>query len=278
MGEALKSAGGLLGFDTGPKAPQADFSNPALAALNQYSTNNPMGQSAAQVQGNSVEQQGLGQMLGQLQSGQGLQQSQTGQLDKLQNQGFNLTPGDQTMYGQESGNIARQFGQQGNQAASNLASRGLSNSGAAGATFSGLSGNQNEMLSQAQQNIAQQRFQNTMSQIGQTQNFLGALNGQNNQAAGNYASQGENDIANTNAANVGAMSAAGQGQLNQNNTVANYGINAANFEQQNKPQNFMDIKQGAATSALGAGSTSVGKQAGQNIAGGMGGGAAKALI
>ncbi len=139
------------------------------------------------VQNDPLLQGGLDTEKGQLQQGQSLFGNQSGILDKLQNQGYQLKPEDQSLYGQASGNIARQFGQQGNKASANLAMRGLSNSGAAGATFSGLAGNQNEMLAQAQQQIMQQRFQNTMQQVGQQQQFMNQLNSQNNQMAGKYA-------------------------------------------------------------------------------------------
>lgn len=129
-----------------------------------------------QVQNNPILGQLFGQG-GQLQKGIGLEDAQTQRLNDLQNQGFQLQPEDMTQYGQTSGNISRLFGQQGNQAASDLASRGLSSSGAAGATFSGLAGNQNEQLAQAQQQIMQQRFQNTQNQIANQQNFISSLQG-----------------------------------------------------------------------------------------------------
>ncbi len=149
----------------------------------------------------------------QLQTGQGLFNDQSGRLTQMQNQGFQLKPEDQTLYGQTSGNIARMFGQQGNAAASNLAMRGMSNSGAAGATFSGLQGNQNEMLAQAQQQIMQQRFQNTQNQIAQQQQFMGNLNSQNNQMAGKFADtsgQYQNQAFNQNMESMGNQ----QGQAN----------------------------------------------------------------
>lgn len=144
-----------------------------------------------QVQNNPI----LGQLYGQGgQMGKDLstQNDQTSRLNKLQDQGFNLTPEDRSMYGQMSGDITRQFGQQGNQAAQGLAMRGLgaAPSGAAEATFSGLAGNQNEMLAKAQQNIMQQRHQNTMQQIGQQQQFIGNMMNHNAQMGG----QAENAI------------------------------------------------------------------------------------
>lgn len=123
----------------------------------------------------AVTQQGLGLLNDQYVKTQGLQDNEMSRLNDLQTQGFNLQPQDQSLYGQESGDITRQFGQSGNELANQLAQRGMSNSGAAGAQFSGLQGTKNEQLSQAQQQIAQTRFQNTMGQIQNSQNFLKQL-------------------------------------------------------------------------------------------------------
>lgn len=105
----------------------------------------------------------------------------------LQNRGFSLQPQDVEAYGQESGNIARLFGQSENNLAQSLASRGLGGapSGAAGAQFSGLNGNKNEQLAQAQMKIANDRMQNTMQRIGQQQQFISQLG----QQAGNDINQ-----------------------------------------------------------------------------------------
>lgn len=203
-----------------------------------------------QVQNNPI----LGQLFGQ----QGLIGKEIGKEQQLQNQGFNLTPEDQTMYGQMSGDIARQFGQQGNQMANDLASRGLSSSGAAGAGFSGLAGNQNEMLSKAQQQIAQQRYQNTMGQIKQQQDFINQLGGQGataiNQQYGRQSSGVDTQR--------GALTAAANAALNQNQQVNSSGLAAANFEQANKPKNVVDIAEGA----IGAAAGGFGKGLGQKAA------------
>lgn len=291
MSGILHSVGGFLGLENGPKAAPGQFGNAGLSALNNYVTNNPDAQATGattgsnyatqQVQGNPLLSQGLEAMKGQLQTGQGLQSSQMGQLDKLQNQGFNLTQGDRTQYGQEAGNIARQFGQQGNQLANSLASRGLSSSGAAGAAFSGLAGNQNEMLSQAQQSIAQQRYQNTMSQIGQTQNFLGSLNSQNNNAAGQLAGQGAQDIQQqygrqlSGAQNTQNGMAQASGLQNQANNMQNdYNTKAQDFEQKNKPANFMDF----ASAGMGQATQAFSGGAAANAANSMGSAAGKGLF
>lgn len=119
--------------------------------------------------------------LGQIDKYRSNEANQLGRINKLQDQGYQLTPGDNSMYGQAAGNVTRQFGQQGNQAAASLRARGLGNSGAAGATFSGLAGNQNEMLAKAQQDIMQQRFANTQQQLGQMQSLYSTQAGQTQQ-------------------------------------------------------------------------------------------------
>lgn len=193
---------------------------------------------AAEQMDNNATQSGLYGQSGQLGQAEN-------QLSGLYNQGFNLTQGDQTMYGQEAGNIARQYGQQGNQLANSLASRGLSSSGAAGAQFSGLAGNQNEQLAGAQQQIAQQRYQNTMNQIGQYQNFVSSMGGQYNNALqqqyGRQLSGAQNQT----------QQLGNQAQLqNSENSAQNaYGMQSANFNASHTPKNFMDF----ATAGFGQG-------------------------
>lgn len=232
------------GLDSQNQYVQSMMSNPNQGSTDQYETGSNTGTQAATdaVNNNSILSGGLQGMQGQLQAGQNLQAGQTGQLNQLQSQGFQLTPGDNTMYGQAAANATRQFGQQGNAAAANLRSRGLGNSGAAGATFSGLQGNQNEMLAQAQQQIMQQRYQNTMQQIGQTQSFLSSLNGQNDQAAGNIASQGASDI-----------NSQYQRQLSgAQNTAQNVSNNAAqNTNENNSKLNQYQVLQGNTPASLG---------------------------
>lgn len=176
-------------------------------------------------------------------------QGQTGLLgqeinkeQQLQNQGYNLQPEDQTMYGQVAGNIARQFGQQGNQTAQDLAARGLSNSGAAGAAFSGLQGNQNEMLAQAQEQIAQQRFQNTLQQIQQQQQFINQLGAQGQNALQGQQAQNREGAQ----AMTGGLAQAAQTQMavNQGNLAG------LEYQAQNQPKNLVDI---AAPAAAGFG-------------------------
>lgn len=170
--------------------------------------------------------------------GPGGQLSQAeGKLTDLQNQGFNLKPEDQSLYGQEAGQISRQFGSQGNDAANNLAARGLSSSGAAGAQFSGLQGNQNEMLAQAQQQIAQQRFQNTMGQIGQYQNFVNSM-GAN---AGNAINQQYGRQLSGVNQQTGQLATAAGEQTGQNSQANSANMAAADFNVKNQPKNFMDF-------------------------------------
>ncbi len=199
-----------------------------------------------------------------------------GRLSSLENQGYQLTPDDNTLYGQASGQIARNYGQQGNQMAQSLASRGLSNSGAAGAQFSGLAGNQNEMLAQAQQNIMQQRFQNTLGQIGQQQNFIGQLGGQYGNALqqqyGRQLAGAQNQ--------TGQLAQAAGAQSGQNNSQNQYNMQAQNFEEQNKPMNAVDMVAGAFTgkngmSVLGMGGGK-GQTGGGDTSGGGGGGTGNA--
>ncbi len=193
---------------------------------------------------------------------------------ELQNQGYRLNGDDMSAYGQASGNISRLFGQQENAAASNLASRGLSSSGAAGAKFSGLAGNKNEMLAGAQKQIMDQRVQDTMKRIGQQQQFIG----QQQNALGQMGSQGASAI---NQQHGRQMQGAqfehsklfeGANAKNAQNQASNaYNMDAANFEQDNKPENFMDQSIRNSDTASSAFSKSLGQAGGSMAGGGMGG-------
>ncbi len=107
----------------------------------------------------------------------GLQSELTPEEHQLSSQGFNLTSGDQQAYGQAAGNIARQFGQQDQATAQQLARRGLASasSGAAGAAFSGNQGNKNEMLAKAQTDIAQKRMADTQNRLMANRNLQAQL-------------------------------------------------------------------------------------------------------
>lgn len=283
MGGAIKSAGNFLGLGSGPQAPEGQFGNQALSQLNGqnsfYSSpqgleglnnyangsatssdvlNNPNLTPAQQAENMNAlatnpitgtkyatEQVQNNGILGSLFGQGGELNKQEGVLDNLQNQGFQLKPEDQTAYGQASGNIARMFGQQGNQAASNLASRGLSSSGAAGQMFSGLAGSQNEMLAQAQQSIMQQRVQNTMQQIGQQQSFINSLG----QQAGNDINQQYGRQSQGAGMEKSGLESGASLQGSQNNAQNQYGLQAAGFNAANAPKNFMDF----GTAGLGQG-------------------------
>ncbi len=277
MGGMLDSMGGFLGLSDGPQAPAGKFYNPSLNQANlqnqMYGTAGATNTLADYGQGKISSEDAMSSAMGGLDPnymaefqnalaagattgskyateqvqknpilgglyGQGGQLGQAeDKLTGLQNQGFELKPEDQSLYGQMSGNIARQFGQQGNQAANDLASRGLSSSGAAGAAFSGLAGNQNEQLAQAQQQIAQQRFQNTQQQIGQYQNFINSMGANANNAIGQQYGrqlQGAEDQRN-------ALLAPSGGNAASNNAENSYGMQSAAFNAANKPKNAMDF-------------------------------------
>ena len=223
------------------------------AMLDNVATGSTTGSNFAtqQVQNNPI----LGSLFGK----DGEMGKQEGILDNLQNQGFELKPEDQTLYGQEAGSIARQFGQQGNQTAQDLAARGLSNSGAAGAMFSGINGNQNEMLAQAQQQIAQQRFQNTQNQIAQQQSFVNSLG---NQAANDINQQYGRQVQGAEERTGNLKGAAGL-TTQQNQSANQSNLAGQEFDQKNKPANFMDY------AAAGMGDRIYNNMAGNNT-GGMG--------
>jgi len=117
--------------------------------------------------------------------GEGGLQDRLGTEEKdLAARGYSLQPQDHEAYGQASGNIARQFGQQEQDVSKSLNRRGLggTSSGAAGAAFSGLAGNKNEMLAKAQTDIAQKRMADTQQRLQSTRNMMGSL-GQQAQGA-----------------------------------------------------------------------------------------------
>jgi len=125
-----------------------------------------------QVQNNPI----LGQLFGK----DGTMSRTAGEEQRLSEQGFKLTPEDREAYGQISGDIARQFGQEEQGLAESLAQRGLASapSGVAGQAYSGLAGNKMERLAKAQMDIADRRMQNTLQRLGQTRQFLGQLGSQ----------------------------------------------------------------------------------------------------
>ncbi len=116
------------------------------------------------------------------------------------NQPWALTDEDKSAYGQASGNIARQFGQNDQSLSQSLSDRGLSDSGVAGAAFSGAQGNKNEQLAGLQTQIANNRQQMNMQRLGQTQNFLSQLGQGANTALNNENSRMLNANAQSNQA------------------------------------------------------------------------------
>jgi Zn finger protein HypA/HybF involved in hydrogenase expression len=161
--DALKSLGGLSG-----QSQQAALGDLATSA----------------VSGNQVANQQAQQMYGQAFGQNGALSQAYGQLNNLNNQGYSLQPQDYDAMGQGSNNIARQYGASGQSLANSLSMRGFGagQSGASGAAFSGLQGSQNEALGQMQQQIANNRMQQNMQRISQTQQFIGNMQGLNQQA------------------------------------------------------------------------------------------------
>lgn len=113
----------------------------------------------------------------------GLKDDLSNEQRRLTDQGFKLSQEDQEAYGQASGDIARLFGQQEQDVASQLARRGLASgaSGAAGALYSGIGGNKNEMLAKAQTDIANKRMQNTAQRLQETRSMMMNLGNMGNQ-------------------------------------------------------------------------------------------------
>ena len=106
------------------------------------------------------------------------------QKDLSGRQGFSMQPEDYEAYGQAAGNIARQSGQQENQLAQMLASRGLASgaSGAAGQAYTGLAGNKFEQLAQKQMQIAQNRMEMNRQRLNDANQLARGL-GQDTQGA-----------------------------------------------------------------------------------------------
>lgn len=103
---------------------------------------------------------------------------------QLASRGFSLQPEDYEAYGQASGDITRQFGQQEQSLAQALADRGLSAgaSGAAAVNFSGLAGNKNEQLAKAQMGIADMRMKKNLERLNSTRQHMNQLGNQSQNA------------------------------------------------------------------------------------------------
>jgi len=210
---------------TGPGSMDTNALNRQLtdSVAEQQSLQNNPNQAAGDVASNSIQ----GSLFG---AGGTLNQAQN-QLTQEQNQGYGLTAGDQTAYGQAAGQIANQFGQSQQGLAQSLAARGLSDSGAAGAAFSNSFGNQNEQLAGLQTQIAQQRMNFNQQAMAQTQNFIGTLSGQANTAINNQANQNQSAINN---------------QFNMSNTLLGNQQNQANENLQQQQQTAHPSGVGAA--------------------------------
>lgn len=228
-GAAAAIGGGLLGGAAGGLLGKKEGGSQTANILEGPEVDSAM---LRNVIGQRIGQAGQAQMLGgkDIQNyfntspyntlfGQGGTMGKTAEEEqRLATQGFQLTPEDREAYGQVSGDIARQFGQQEQNLAQSLAARGLDSSGVATQQFAGLQGNKAEQLAGLQRQIANDRMQNTLQRLGQTRQFLSQLGQEQNQAVGqvsemqNEASRQRQQAAET------AMNylQAGQGQRNTN--------------------------------------------------------------
>jgi hypothetical protein len=183
---------------------------------------------------------------------------------------------DMGLYGQLSGNIARQFGSQEQGLAQALADRGLASapSGVAAQQFSGLYGNKMEQLAQAQRAVAQQRVDNAMQnaqRLGNMSMQLGQLgqgamsNMYNRNLAGRQQNMAER------------ASAAGQSLAQQQ--AQQQALNTQ-FEQQQatKGPSFGDVLGGIGGGILGAATGPIGAAMGSNIGGSLFGTGKKSLV
>lgn len=247
MGAVLKPIGSVLGIGQkdDPTFQPGQANTAAYTKFSQEAHPETEGLAGTQmatdaVQGNAIT--------GKLYGSGGLQDQLQSQGNDLASRGYSLQQPDYEAYGQASGDIARQFGQQEQDTSKMLAQRGLggASSGAAGAAFSGLAGNKNEMLAKAQTDIAQKRMQDTQQRLQANQQLQASLGAQGNAAIGdqfNRQLQGRQQKGSE-------LQTAMQGEQNINNQ------NAAAQEQtnQNKSKNIGD--------ALGQGMYSSGQQIG----------------
>lgn len=103
----------------------------------------------------------------------GMQDRMLAEEQDLAKRGWTLTPEDHEAYGQASNETARMFGQEENDLAKALASRGLASgaSGTAGAAYSGLMGNKLERLAASQRKIADDRMQMNRQRLNDVRNL-----------------------------------------------------------------------------------------------------------
>lgn len=178
-GSAFGSLGGLIGL--GPEYGEHFTPDDATGkSYRDWARSNPdeiQGLKGTQI---ATDQVMRNPILQALYGDKGLQGQLATEGTRLANQGFSLQPEDHEAYGQISGDVARQFGQQESDAARSLARRGLggADSGAAGAAFSGLAGNKNEMLAKAQMGIAQRRVEDTRQRLNDNRQMQAQLGNQ----------------------------------------------------------------------------------------------------
>lgn len=253
----------------------ANNSSPyTMAAINSLATDPVLGSQLAQ------NQVANGAVTGALYGQGGLQDQAIGQYGALNNnladdrnslmgrdQSYGLTDTDLAAYGQAAGNITRQYGQNSQNLAQNLADRGLAAapSGVAVQGFSDLLGNQNEQLANAQLQIAQNRITTAqglaqartnadLSAIGSNNSLLGSLGSSANTAINNQYNQQL------------------EGAQNQYNTLAGaagLGMNNQSLQQNALNSQFSQNQNSATTGLAG--------QAASGFIGGLTGGAGTSL-
>lgn len=175
----------------------------------------------------------------------------------LASRGYSLQPEDYEAYGQTSGNLARLFGQQEQDVAASLASRGLAAapSGAAGVAYSGLAGNKMEQLARAQTDVAQKRMQTNMQRLQQTRSLMQGL-------GSDYGTQLSNQY-NRNLAGVqtsrGNLNAAGNQMQNQQQMQQGQANQAFEQREATRTPSLGEVMANAGTSALGQAVGGLGK-------------------
>lgn len=187
----------------------------------------------------------------------GTMQDMAGQEKDLLANGFKMNNQDNTAYGQASDNIARMYGQQGNNVMQNLASHGLASgpNGASGVAFSGLQGNQNEQLAQAQMQIAQNRITTNQNMLQQVRGDLLQANQQGQSAINSQFNRNVAGVDNYQNSLKDSLNAAGAGQKQANE--------AFQQQQETKGPSVGDVLGGVAMDGIGT--------IGSAVTGGIGG-------
>lgn len=224
----------------------------------------------------ATQEVGNNDILGQLYGKGGALSRTNAEEQNLASRGFSLKPEDYEAYGQASDNIAREFGNQGNNLAQMLSDRGLSNSGSAATSFTGLQGNKMEQLGQMQRQIANDRMNTNLQRLGQTRNFLSSLGGQ----AQNAIEQQYGRQASSEAQNFGEQQAKNNAAYQRLSGVQNASnANLAQRAQTEQQQGWAGLAQGGLQGAQDIGMMyATGGLSGASSAGnGMGGAPAKQL-